>query len=136
MRIIEIKAQDNGAHRNQTGDFKNIPEGWAVIPDDMETPNFPFGEIETTDEDIKATETVIKTETADGKEVETIEKVEKVIGTRKVVTKWTAGTIPDAEEEKPLSKVDQLIETLYKAGKLTEEEYKAIAGNAEEGHSE
>lgn len=28
------------------------------------------------------------------------------------------------------------IEKLYKAGKLTEEEYKAIVGNAEEGHSE
>ena len=108
MRIIEIKALENGAHRNQTGNFLYYPEGWAAIPDDMETPNFPFGEIETTDEDIKVTETVIKTETVDGKEVETIEKVEKVIGTRKVVTKWTAGTIPDAEEETPVSTEEQL----------------------------
>ena len=45
MRIIEISALSNGAHRNQTGTFSTIPYGWAVIPDDMETPNFPFGGI-------------------------------------------------------------------------------------------
>ena len=115
MRIIEIKAFDNGGHRNQTGNFNTIPEGWAVIPDEMETPNFPFGEVETKDEDI------ISVEMVEG------EEVEKVIGTRKVVTKWTAGTIPEAEEpEQPVSKLDKVIEALYKAGKLTEEEYKSI----------
>lgn len=120
MKIIEIKALDNGAHRNQEGVFFKIPpEGWAVIPDDMETPNFPFGEIVTTEE------TVTEVETVDG------EEVEKVIGTRQVVTKWIAGTIPEEEPEAeepetPVSKVDQLIETLYKAGKLTEEEYNEI----------
>ena len=51
MKIIEIIARDNGAHRNQEGEFANIPEGWAVIPDDMETPNFPFGEIEAAETD-------------------------------------------------------------------------------------
>lgn len=45
MRIIEITALSNGAHRNQTGSFYTVPDGWAVIPDDMETPNFPFGEV-------------------------------------------------------------------------------------------
>ena len=45
MRIIEIEALSNGAHRNQTGSFTTVPDGWAIIPDDMETPNFPFGEI-------------------------------------------------------------------------------------------
>lgn len=44
MRIIEIAALDNGAHRNQTSHV--CPDGWAVIPDDMECANFPFGEIE------------------------------------------------------------------------------------------
>ena len=116
MRIIEIKTLDNGAHRNQEGELPIIPpEGWAVIPDDMETPSFPFGEVETTEE------TVTEVETVEG------EEVEKAIGTRQVVTKWIAGTIPEDEEpEKPLNKVDQLIETLYKAGKLTEEEYNEI----------
>lgn len=44
MRIIEIAALDNGAHRNQMA-FRDveIPEGWAFIPDDMEIPEtFPF----------------------------------------------------------------------------------------------
>ena len=41
MQIIEILALDNGAHRNQSGDFRIIPEGWAVV--NCETPNFPFG---------------------------------------------------------------------------------------------
>lgn len=41
MQIIEILALENGAHRNQSGDFRNIPEGWAVV--NCETPNFPFG---------------------------------------------------------------------------------------------
>lgn len=44
MRIIEIAALENGAHRNQMA-FRDIeiPEGWAFIPDDMEIPDsFPF----------------------------------------------------------------------------------------------
>lgn len=68
MRIIEITALENGAHRNQTGTFDTIPNGWAVIPDDMETPNFPFGDIET-------------------------KEIDGVI----TVTKWIAGEIPEPE---------------------------------------
>lgn len=45
MRIIEFKSLSNGGHRNQTGKFKIVPDGWAVIPEDMETENFPFGEV-------------------------------------------------------------------------------------------
>lgn len=65
MRIIEIKAQENGSHRNQEGDFKTVPNGYAVIPDEMECENFPFGEVET-----------------------------EVIDGIMTVTKWVAGTIP------------------------------------------
>ena len=45
MTIIEINAQENGAHRNQTFDFAiDIPTGWASCnPEKME--NYPFGEI-------------------------------------------------------------------------------------------
>ena len=68
MRIIEIAAQDNGAHRNQTANLKTVPAGWAVIPDGMETPNFPFGDI-------------------------TVEEMDGVM----VVTSWTAGIIPEPE---------------------------------------
>lgn len=85
MKIIEIVSLPNGGHRNQEGDFLIIPDGYAIIPDDMETPNFPFGEIETKNEDI------VRTEFVDG------ELVKKVIGTRKVVSKWTPSAIPEPE---------------------------------------
>ena len=54
MKIIEIKALDNGAHNNQEimrvdpSTFP-IPEGWAIIQETLDTPNFPFGSI-TVDE--------------------------------------------------------------------------------------
>lgn len=68
MKIIEIKALENGGHRNQTCDFNIIPEGWAVVPDNMETPNFPFGDV-------------------------TAEEIDGVM----TVVKWTAGTMPEPE---------------------------------------
>ena len=69
MRILEIKALENGSHRNQESDyFETIPDGYAVIPDDMSTPNFPFGEVTT-------------------------KEIEGVV----TVTKWTPGTIPEPE---------------------------------------
>lgn len=43
MRIVEIAALPNGAHRNQIA--HTCPSGWAVIPDDMVCEHFPFGEI-------------------------------------------------------------------------------------------
>ncbi len=47
MRIIEIQALSNGAHRNQTGNFSTIPDGWAEIPADVTIPEtFPFVTIE------------------------------------------------------------------------------------------
>lgn len=82
MRLIEIKPLNNGAHRNQTIDVLSvIPEGWAVVPDDMETPNFPFGKITT-----------------------------KEINNVMTVTNWTAGSIPEAKEniEEPVSEIDRL----------------------------
>lgn len=44
MRIIEIAALSNGAHRNQeSSELANIPDGWAAIPDGMIIPDtFPF----------------------------------------------------------------------------------------------
>lgn len=80
MQIIEIKALKNGAHRNQSGNFSNIPEGWAVIPDDMNLENFPFGEV-------------------------TAKEIDGVM----TVTKWVAGIIPKVEEpEKPITEAERL----------------------------
>ena len=43
MHIIEINVLENGAHRNQIGDFNIIPEGWAIIHNNIEIPEtFPF----------------------------------------------------------------------------------------------
>ena len=80
MRIVEITSLENGAHRNQEGNFNFIPYGYAVVPAGMETPNFPFGEVET-------------------------EEIDGVI----TVTKWTAGIIPETNEvEYPVSETEQL----------------------------
>ena len=47
MRIIEIQALDNGAHRNQTTTSTAIPAGWAEIPADVAIPEtFPFVDIQ------------------------------------------------------------------------------------------
>lgn len=47
MKIIEITALENGAHRNQTGSFQTVPSGWAVIPETVPIPaTFPFVLIE------------------------------------------------------------------------------------------
>ena len=56
MNMIEITALENGAHRNQTY-HGVLPEGWAIIPDDMEIPDtFPF--VDVTAEDIDGVMTV------------------------------------------------------------------------------
>lgn len=66
MLIIEIKELDNGGHRNQVGTFKNIPTGWAVVPESMTLDNFPFGKV----------------------------KAKKVDGVM-TVTSWEAGAVPE-----------------------------------------
>ena len=70
MRIIEIAPLENGAHRNQTCTLQTIPDGWAVIPDDIDTENYPFGAVEA-------------------------QEIEGVM----TVTSWTPGTIPEPEPE-------------------------------------
>lgn len=46
MRLIKIEAETSGGHAYQTIDsISTIPDGWAVVPDDMETPNMPYGDI-------------------------------------------------------------------------------------------
>lgn len=46
MKIIRIEPNGNGSHNNQTiNGTIPVPDGWAIISDGMETPNFPFGDI-------------------------------------------------------------------------------------------
>lgn len=70
MKLIKIETKGVG-HLAQTIDrISKIPEGWAIVPDDMETPNFPYGEI-------------------------TVEEIDGV----KTVTSWTPGEIPVVKTE-------------------------------------
>jgi hypothetical protein len=36
MLIVEMNALSNGAHRNQIGDFKTVPDGWVLVPSELE----------------------------------------------------------------------------------------------------
>ena len=86
MRIVEIKALDNGAHNNQTidGVFTVIPDGYAVIPDDMICENFPFGEV----------------------------KAEEINGVM-TVTEWIAGELPEPEPiPEPEPTAEELLDIL------------------------
>lgn len=46
MRIIRIKTNKIGGHSCITvSKLSSLPIGWAVLPDDLPTPNFPYGNI-------------------------------------------------------------------------------------------
>ena len=84
MRAIEIAELSNGAHRNQTG-LSVLPDGWAVIPDDMVCENFPFGDL-------------------------SVEEIDGVM----TVTGWTPGAISEPEpvpEPEPEPEPSPTIET-------------------------
>lgn len=82
--IIKIEPFSNGSHANQSMTPKNIPDGWAVIPDDMELPNFPFG-------------------TVTSKEIDGV----------MTVTTWVAGTMPEPEPiPEPEPTADELLDAL------------------------
>lgn len=86
MKIIEIKTQNNGLHCTQTidGYLSYIPDGWAVIPEDMECKNFPFGDV-------------------------TAEEIDGVM----TVTDWVAGEIPELEPiPEPEPTTAEILDTL------------------------
>lgn len=52
MTIIKIAPHENGGHDNQTTSAQiPVPDGWAVIPPEVGTPetleNYPFGTVTT-----------------------------------------------------------------------------------------
>jgi hypothetical protein len=81
MKMIEISRLSNGAHRNQTlNGSMPCPEGWAVVPAGLDTPNFPFGDV-------------------------TVAEIDGV----KTVTSWTPLPIPEPEPEpEPVTELEQL----------------------------
>ena len=87
MRLVKIDAYENGTHDNQIGGLSRVPEGWAVIPEDMVCENFPFGEL-------------------------TAEEIEGVM----TVTSWTPGIIPEAEPiSNPKASMEERITALEEA---------------------
>ncbi len=106
MILIKVSQTNEAAHACCffNNNIKNIPEGWAVIPDDMETPNLPYGDI--TVEDIPKTE--IETN-------EEGEEVEVIVGYIPTVTSWTPRempTFPEVEETETEPTADELIDIL------------------------
>jgi hypothetical protein len=102
MKIIEIKTLENGAHRNQSGNFTAIPEGYAIIPDDMPIPDtFPFVNIEV------AEETRYNEVKHYNEEIEDYE-VEKIPYTVTVVTSMTAGIVPEPVPEPEVTESEEL----------------------------
>lgn len=107
MRIIEIAPLENGAHRNQIGTFSQVPEGYALIPDDLQVPEtFPFVDIEVTDE--------TRYREVQRYDEETGEYVtKKVPYTIPVVTKMTAGVMPEPEPQpEPKPSTEELLNIL------------------------
>lgn len=119
MKIIEIQALTNGAHRNQGGDFSTIPNGWAVIPDYIVIPDtFPFVDIEVeeityyreeeTVQNVTKTREVSSVDDMGNPVTVTEEYTEQEIVmeqkpyTAMTVTSMDAGVVPEPEpEQKP-----------------------------------
>lgn len=83
--IIKIEAYENGAHANQSTTPIILPEGWAIVPEDMEIPDtFPFVNIE-------AEEQTRQREIGYSEEGEPILEDYTVM----VVASMTAGVVPE-----------------------------------------
>lgn len=115
MKMLEIAALPNGAHRNQTY-HGTLLAGWAVIPDDLVLPEtFPFVEVEVKDvaysrevevlrDVVKQREVVTIDET--GEEVTTLEEyTEQELVTEveyydlPTVVSMTEGIVPEPVQE-------------------------------------
>ena len=98
MKIIEIDALVNGAHRNQDGVFETVPLGWAVIPEDMPIPEtFPFVDIEV--------------DAAEHTKESTIPDSKPETYTLMTVTSMTASTVPEPEKPTPAKQRENAYDT-------------------------
>ena len=82
MHIVKIEQNLNGSHDDQLGVGIGIPEGWAIVPEEMQLPEtYPFVNIEVEESD----ETFVN---------ESHEKISVY-----VVTSMTAGKVPEPTPE-------------------------------------
>ena len=86
MQMLEIEPYPNGSHDNRTYNG-TLPDGWAAIPEDMDCPDFPFGEVEAEE----------MTYTRDTGVVDEDGNIEVETFTLMTVTKWTAGEMPEPQ---------------------------------------
>lgn len=99
MTIIEISALENGAHRNQSGNMQTVPDGWAVIPESMETKNFPFGNV-------------------------TAEEIDGIM----TVTSWAPGVMPEPEPEpEPVKSINGRVTELESENNLLRQQVSALS---------
>lgn len=101
MHIIDLTPLEVGVYNDHKSNYiTEPPEGWAMIPDDMELPStFPrLGSIEA--EEITYTyEVEVEKVNEETGEIEIVkEQREKVMMT---VTKMTEGTVPEPVEPEP-----------------------------------
>lgn len=90
MKIIEILKNKNGSHDNITaGYLDDVPKGWAVIPDNMETPNFPFGDVEA--EEIDGVMTVTRWAAGVTPEPKPIQKQGESVTAEDIINALTGG---------------------------------------------
>jgi len=84
MRMIQIEALGNGAHRNQeTSGAVTPPEGWAAVPEALGAlQNFPYGDVEVEERDGVPT-----------------------------VTRWRSGTAPSPPEPTPAERREAAYDT-------------------------
>ena len=137
MNMLEIQALDNGAHNNQT--FHGVlPDGWAVIPDEMAVPDtFPFVDIEVEEvthyKAVEVMQDVTKTREVpvfddegnptfdeEGNPVTTTEEytVQELVTVQEpytvlTVASMTAGVVPEPEPEpEPAPTIEERVTTL------------------------
>lgn len=128
MKMLKIAASSNGAHDNQTY-HGFLPGGWAVIPEDMDAPNFPFGEVEVEEvtqyREVEVMREVTKTRNVpqhDGEGnlltvmvteeyTEEVPVIEQEPYTVMTVTKWTPGEMPELPAPFPAQQREEAYNT-------------------------
>ena len=113
MRIIELQALPNGAHRNQRSSTPlPIPDGWAIIPEDMVLPeSFPFVSIEEELDEkenihmvTKLTEREVPTDNNDSERIERIAELKQLLTeTDYVIIKIAEGAATKEEYAKTIA---------------------------------
>lgn len=105
--ILKIEQLPNGAYQNQLGQIETIPEGWAVIPDDMELPQtFPFVDI-TVEEITHYNDIMVEREVTKTREVEQYREVTK---TREVPQYDEEGNAVLDDEGNPVTVTEEYTE--------------------------